>query len=582
MSVSSGPALSAFHVVGAVLAFQIHLRLWTKESNPSIIKNWVFVMIMLLIAALLGLAAPVSAQSTLQLPDLTLFGEYTLYLAPPEPPAQAIPSAERLMHDRLSYPRSVLVVSLAAPPPPVSYWQRIPRSVLAPPGVLYEAPGEPSPQAGVGQSSSPNAWLSSVDYVPGSTLASRIYASRSSGAWDLAGSLRFNLADGWITAPPSLPTGLTLRLQARRLADALGIDGAFGLGAFYNADPAADAAAVYTLGLAAALHGEAGVLHWREGTGLFGISGVGSPSDPDVQRGAVQQDLELSLVGSRWDLSLRSAGLLAAGLPSSTLKPQGRVSLELGWRQSRSIVRMWAGGAALYAEDSPIFYPSGGLELFPNDFLAFSFQAAPFLRLPSPGWQTLSAVQTVSEDSDIPHLRGEWGYSLRSELRLDPGAVFGTAFSFEWRKGRGYTFGGSEIGLDFGDINLGVLGGELIWQIRPGRPAITLNLTGELAASFPLAAQPWRSLQYGNAGLVWRTDFHKLPVEFIIKALTGDYADDGSEPFLFTDWELFSGSVASIEANWKAGNNGTVHTGFEAFLSPNFSFRFLIGYGIRR
>jgi hypothetical protein len=90
----------------------------------------------LLIAVLLSLVAPAAAQSTLQLPDVTLFGEYTLYLAAPPPLSQEIPAARGMSDRRFSYPRSLFKVDLALPEPPVFYWQRIPRSVLAPPGLL--------------------------------------------------------------------------------------------------------------------------------------------------------------------------------------------------------------------------------------------------------------------------------------------------------------------------------------------------------------------------------------------------------------------------------------------------------------
>jgi hypothetical protein len=539
-------------------------------------------MIMLLVAALLSLAAPASAQSTLQLPDLTLFGEYTLYLSAPAPLTQEIPSAMGMSDARLSYPRSLYKVDLAAPAPPVFYWQRIPRSVLAPPGLLPDTEvDDPSPYAVEAQSVAPGNWRAGLDYIPGSTVLSEFAAIRSSGVWDLSAELHFELADGWITTPPAFPTDLTFGVRTRRREEALNIDAALGVGAFYSVE----APAVYTLGLVAGLYGEAGALQWREKTQVFGISGIGggsSPVDPDVQRGAVQQDLELSLIGSRWDLSLRSGGVLAAGLPSADAEEHGYTSLELGWHLPGSILQLWAGGAALYYDDSLAFYPSGALQLYPVDSLSVLLRAAPFVRLPPQSLQTLSVVLAVSEDSTTAHLQSEGGYSLYSKLRFDPGAIFSSALSFEWIRGRIYLHDASDRTLSYSDTDQGVLHGDLIWQILPGKPGVRLNLTGELAAPFPLTDRPWQNLLYSNAGLVWTTAFHKLPVEFIIKALTGDYADDGSEPFVFTDWEIFSGLVTSIEANWKIGQNGTVHTGFEALFSPNFSFRFLIGYDIRR
>ena len=545
-------------------------------------------MIMLVFALLLSTAAPAPAQSTLQLPDVTLFGEYTLFIAPPAPMALEIPAAKGMSDNRLSYPRSMYKVDLAAPDPPLVYWQAIPRSLLAPPGLLPDSPvGEASQYAGAGLSAASGGWRALVDYIPGSTIVSDLATIRSSGVWDLSVLLHFDLADGWITSPPQSPTDLTFEVQSRRRAEALNIDAAFAMGAFYNAG----ASAVYALGLNAGLYGQAGVFQWREETRLLGISGVGGgspPVDPDVQRGAVQQELELALAGSHWDLSLRSGGVLAAGLPSSETEEHGCASLELGWHPSSSVLRLLVGGAALYYEDSLAFYPSGALELSPSAYFSLLIRAAPFIRLPPQRLQTLCAVQAVAEGSGVPHLQTEGGYSLYSELRFDPGAVFAAAVSFDWTKGRIYLLDASdrewgESGeMSFTDTNRGALQGDLIWQLRAGQPGVRLNLTGTAAVDFPLTAASWRELLYSRAGVVWTTDFHKLPVEFIIKGLIGDFADDGSREFLFTDWEIRSGIVTSIEGNWKIGTNGALHTGFEAFLSPNFSYRFLIGYGIRR
>jgi hypothetical protein len=544
-------------------------------------------MIMLLFAVLLSLAAPAAAQSTLQLPDVTLFGEYTLYLAAPAPLSPEIPAATGMSDSRLSYPRSMFKVNLAEPRPPLFYWQRIPRSVLAPPGLLPDWDGNGAPQyTGEGQPAASGSWQARVDYIPGETVISELTATRSSGVWDLSAMLDFNLADGWVTSPPDFPTDLTFWVQSRRRAQALNVDAALGGGAFYDAGSAADGSAVYSLGLVAGLYGEAGALQWREETQLSGISGIGGgspPVDPDKQRGAVQQELELSLIGSRWDLSLRSGGVLAAGLPSADAEEHARTSLELGWHHPSSILRLWAGGAALYYDESLTFFPSGGLEFYPTDFFSLSLHAAPFVRLPPQrSLQILCAVQAVSANSAIAHLQSEGGYSLYSELRFDPGAIFAAALSFEWINGQIYLLDASDREMSFTDTNQGVIQGDLIWQLRAGEPGIRLNLTGEVAAAFPLPAAPWQELLYSRAGVVWTTDFHKLPVEFIIKALIGDFADDGSRAFLFTDWEIISSLVTSIEGNWKIGKNGAVHTGFEAFLTPNFSFRFLIGYGIRR
>jgi hypothetical protein len=547
-------------------------------------------MIMLILAVLLGLCEPAAAQSTLQLPDVTLLGEYTLFLSVPSPPAQEVPQATGVSDSRFNYPRYLFKVDLAVPRPPQIYWQRIPPSTLAPPGLLPDLPlGEADRFGGDGQTQDYGGWQAGIDYIPAKTVVSEFSAVRSSGHWDLAARLNFDLADGWITSPPALPTDLTFTAQSRRRAETIDFDAALGVGAFYSADPgSADPAAVYTLGLDAGTRGEAGVFQWQEETRLFGISGIGNPPvDPDRQRTAVQQNLELSLIGSRWELELRSAGVLAAGFPGSGAEEHGRSSLELGWRHPDSILRLWAGGAALYYDDSLDFYPSGGLELYPTESFSFSIRAAPFLGLPPQELQNLSAAQTVSQGSTVPHLRCAGGYSLRSEISVDPAAPFAASLSFEWMKGRIYLLDASERELTepelrFAASNRGALQGDLIWQMRAAHPGVRVHLTGAFAAAFPVSASMWQDRLYSHAGLVWSTDFYKLPVEFIIKALIGDYADDGSEPFLFSNWEIVSGIVTSIEGNWKIGEKGVVHTGLEAFLSPNMSFRFLIGYGFSR
>jgi hypothetical protein len=121
-------------------------------------------MIMLLMTLLLSLGTPAAAQSTLQLPDVTLFGEYTLFLAAPPPLPQKIPPAAGMNDSRLSYPRPRFKVEPAAPEPPLSYWQQIPRTVLAPPGLLPDSgTGEAGQVVGEGQPAASSSWQGRVD-----------------------------------------------------------------------------------------------------------------------------------------------------------------------------------------------------------------------------------------------------------------------------------------------------------------------------------------------------------------------------------------------------------------------------------
>lgn len=539
-------------------------------------------MVTLVLAVLLSMAVPAAAQNTLQLPDVVLFGEYTLYLAAPEPKPLEVPVATGLADRRFVYARSLFKVNLALPVAPVLYWQNIPRSQLAPPGLLPDIlPDGAQADSRSAQTIPGSSWQGGIDYIPGNMISAALsVATQTSGAWDLSADLGIDLADGWVprvSSPPDSPADMLffVQAQARRRAEALNIETAIGAGAFYNTG----ASTLYTLNAAAGLHGRTGILRWREETRGVGISGLGS--GPDTGRGAVQQDIELALVGARLELLLRASGVLAAGFPTVVEQKHGCLAAELGWRNRESILRMWAGAAALYYEDSLIFYPSGGLQLYPTESLSLLLRAAPFVRLPAE-WK-LHAVWT---DAGLAQLESEGGYSLLGELRFDPFAALGAALSFEWRKGSFYYLDASAPAADpelsFADSNQGILEGNLHWQIRPGRPGIRLNLTGELAFPFPVSEMPWQDLLYKNAGLVWTTDFHKLPVEFIIRALIGEYADNGSQSFLFADWEIVSGLTTGIEGNWKIGKHGIMHTGFEAFFTPAFSFRFLIGYGIHR
>ena len=538
-------------------------------------------MIMLVLAVLLNLALPAFPQNTLQLPDVTLFAEYNLYLPAPEPKTLEIPEAVELSNHRFSYPRYLARVNLAAPIPPSTYRQGIPRAVFVFPGLrstadpsaVHSPPNEMQSEIAAPERS----WQAGIDYIPGSTLASSFAAARSTGVWDLSAELFLALADGWISTPPQAPTDLTVDLQAARRAAVLAVDTALTAGVFYNTGTSA----LYNIGAYAELQGETGILGFREATRLYAVSGWGAvPASADTPRCAVQQDLYLSLAGAGVELSLQAAGILAAGLPSEDVEQHGRLMLELGWRSSDAFVRLYAGAASLYYRNILSFYPSGGLELYPNRVLSIVLRGAPFLRLPAR--EDFSGIHALGAESGLPQLQAEGGYSLVSELLVDPGARFGAALRFEWRKGRFYTLDAADLQLEYTDGNQGVLAGDVNWLIRPDRPGIRIHLNGELATAFPLSMQTGPQLLYGYAGLAWRTDFHKPPVEFIIEALIGDFADHGSQPFLFTDWEIVSGLIAGAEANWRIGTHGTVHTGFEAYLRPDFRYRLLIGYGISR
>lgn len=538
-------------------------------------------MFILCLAVLLNLAAPAGAQNTLELPDVTLFGEYTLYLPAPEPKKQPLPAPAGLRDLRLAYPLSLFRVQPSLPDPPGLYWQRIPGSPLTASAALPEPfPASPlEPPLGAGQPPASAGWQAGIDYFPAEAVVSGFNSTSSSGVWDMTADLRLALADGWVRSPPDSTTDVLFGVQIHRRAEMLNFDAGLGLGAFYDAE----ASALFLLDLLAGLHGELGVLRWGERMRILGISGMKPPVDGEGQRGAVQQDLELALSGSSLDLTLRAAGILAAGLSSLDAEQHGRLSLELGWRHPGSRARVWAGAAALYTEQDLALYPSGGLELYPAPSLSMVLRGAPFVRLPEHGgFRALCAFQALETSSGPPQLQAESGYSLYSELRIDPLASFGAAVSFEWLKGRIYYLDAAVPELRFADTNQGVLGADLLWRIRADRPAVRLNLTGAVAVALPISAARWPDTLYDYAGVIWTTDFHKLPVEFIIKTLVGDYADDGSEAFLFTDWRLFSGLVTSIEGNWKIGKRSALHTGFEAILLPDFSYRFLIGYGVRR
>jgi len=524
-------------------------------------------MILLLAALLFHSVTPVAAQesnggATLQLPDVTLLGEYTVYLQTPAPMLLGLPAVVGMSDRRFGYPRSIVTLTLAGPQASGIYWLTIPPSAAAPPGVL------PDPDAGAEPDRSPSyaGWQARVDYIPGTSAQSSLIAARSSNVWDLSARLSFGLSDGWLTGELNSPTHLLFGVEARRRTQALRIDTEIGGGAFHlpGSSP------LYSIALGAELHGQEGRFRWREGTRVYGSSQTGG----GIRRGGVEQDLLLSLVGSRYDLSLRAGAILAGELPSLAAEGHGIFSLELGWLHPRSLVRLWAGASALYYDASLGIYPSGGLQLYFTDFFSLVLRGAPFLRMPPQ-----RDFHAAHADSGLPQLAVEGGYSLLSELCLDPSASFGASLSFEWQKGRSYYFDASE--LLFGEVNLGMIIGDLIWQIRPGRPGIRVHLTAQVGLPFPLTSRSRPDPLSSYAGVVWSTDFHKLPVEFIIKGLIGDFADDGSLPFLFTDWEIGSELMTSIEGNWKVGKRSTVYTGLETFLLENFRYRILIGYGIR-
>ncbi|MEE8592029.1 MAG: hypothetical protein V3T35_12000 [Spirochaetia bacterium] len=530
-------------------------------------------MILLLTALLFHLVTPLAAQEserdgTLQLPDVTLLGEYTVYLRTPEPKLLGVPAAMGMSDRRFGYPRSIVTLTLSDPPAPGIYWLTIPPSAAAPPGVLPEPDTEAEPDTGAEPDQPPSyaVWQARVDYIPGTSAQSALIAARSSNVWDLSAHLSFGLADGWLTRELNSPTHLLFAVEARRRTQALQIDTAVRGGAFYPPE----SPPLYSIALNAELYGQEGRFRWREGTRLYGNSQAGG----GTRRGGVEQDLQLSLVGSRYDLSLQASGILAGELPSLAAEEHGTFSLELGWLHPRSFVRLWAGTAALYYDASLRIYPSGGLQLYPTKSFSLVVRGAPFLHMPvKPDFYTALA------DSGLPQIEVEGGYSLVTELRLDPSASFGASLSFEWQKGRSYYFDAPE--MVFGDNSRGTIIGDLIWQIRPGRPGIRVHLTGQVGLPFPLTNRSWQDPLSRYAGVAWTTDFHKLPVEFIIRGLIGDFADDGSLPFLFTDWEIISGLMTSVEGNWKIGKRSTVHTGVEMFLQENFRYRILIGYGIR-
>ncbi len=542
-------------------------------------------MLIVLISLALGLSVPLPAQDnavtqsdaqTLQLPDVTLLGEYTVYLSAPAPKLPAAPAARGLSDERFAYPIGAAPPIWVAPEPAtliLSGGTAARRYELTSSGrnkaVDLSSADLPSAQA----------WRVRTDYIVQESVQSRFSLTRSRGLWDFSSELALGLADGWSNRNPESPTDLLFSVQATRrteclMLDLLGSGGAFYLPSF---------SPLYDLQLTAELEGRGEFIRWLTRTSLYGNSETDSETEEGERRGLAAQDIELAFCGSRFCISIKGTAIMRGELPSSSLEEHGLLSAELCWMSPRRMLRFWAGAAGLVYDGSLEIVPSGGFELSATQWFTLLFQATAFLRPPPhPDFYAAQAGEGLYQ------MGVEGGYNLSTKALFDWTDRFGASVSFDWQKGRFYRL--REEGIEFEQANEAVAAAELVWHVckrASGRPDLRIQALSQLGLRWPLTGNIGERIEFRTVGGELVLGFQKIPVEFIIEALWGDFADDGSWPFLFSDWEIISGLTTGILSEWGIGRRHTLRTGVE-FFSPigsgdpvDYSYRFLIGYDIR-
>ncbi len=516
-------------------------------------------------------------RGTLELPAVTLLGEYVVYLPVPRPKSPGLPAAMGMRTDRFSASRPAPPPVIAAPEPADLRWPSVLAATAALSGVL--SPADENPQSTDGSqvrtTSAPPVWQARVDYLPRALVQSSLLLSRYSGSWERFSDLALGLADGWLESDPGCPTYLSYALKAVRRTEALLLELEGGAGAFYPPSTSPR----FTLMLGAELGNQGPRIHWRERTRLYGSS----DAYVEGQIGLAEQGIELAVFAGQLGVAMKASGIVRVRLPSAVTETNGLAGMELAFLPSSLPLRLWAGAAAVYYDSRLDIFPTAALELYPADWLTVTAGAAPFIRPPSK-----PDFYAVQADSDFPQLAVEGGYSIISRLALDISVRLQASVSFEWINGRIYRF--RDRALVFEQANQGTLSGQLAWNIletAPGRPGMRVYTTGQAGFPFPLPVRAWQALLFHSVGGEWVLDFHKPPAEIIIEALWGEFADDGSLPFLFENWSIFSGLMTGIEANVDISNRHSLRAGVEIFIPiekterEDYTFQFLLGYGIR-
>jgi hypothetical protein len=518
-----------------------------------------------------------SDRGTLELPAVTLLGEYVVYLPVPRPKSPGLPAVTGMRTGRLSTSRPAPPPPITAPEPSELRWPSVHASIVRRSGVPSRADEglQSADDLRVQTASAPPAWQARVDYLPRALVQSSLLGSRYSGSWERFTDLALGLADGWLESEPGSPTYLSCALTALRRTEALLLKLEGGAGVFYPPSTSPR----FTLMLGAELGNQGPRIHWREKTRLYG----NNDSNVEGQIGLAEQEIDFAVFSGQLGAAMKASGVVRDRLPSADNEMNGLAGMELAFLPSSLPLRLRAGAAAVYYDSGLDIYPTAHLELYPTNWLAVTAGAAPFIRPPSK--PDLYAVQA---DSDLPQLAVEGGYAVTSRLALDMSARLQASVSFEWINGRIYRF--RDQAFFFEQANQGTLSGQLAWNILetvPGRPGMRIYTTGKAGFPFPPPAAVWQALLFYSVGAQWVLDFHKPSTEIIIEALWGEFADDGSSPFLFENWSIFSGLMTGIEANVDISNRHSLRAGVEIFIpieksgQESYTLQFLLGYGIR-
>ncbi len=507
-----------------------------------------------LLCVLLSLAGAVGfaedGGEELLLPDVTLTGRDTRFLAPPPPvvlPA-AVPAVEV---DRAGY------LPPGVPAPPVPGEQGA--AVFFTPGGMPAAGGATSAAAAPGGGAAggePSRSLLelSLEYVPGQRAAARAQAAGGSGPWGSEGALWVEVPDGWLGVPAA-PGSVQGRAAVRRswlgaAATLQGYGGAF----LPSGGPGR-----YLLGVEQTLRDAGGSL--RQSTSSGGLAREGS------REGVLAERLEVRLFGPPLRLLVGGSGVLYGLTEPQRLSPEALLFAGAALEPAASALRASLAGSLLLHRGAWRIYPRAAVRWLPAAGVVLQGFAAPYLDIP-PDLELLGASAAELTLEPLAGFHG--GVSAAGEL---PWVEASLAARIE--SGPRLTVEGGRLLREEG---LRAAVSPRLMLRSPGDPPFfTAGWDMSVALSLPAALD---STLWGQIEL----HVQRAALGIIMAALWGDFPAEGLESLPGMPRLPFSGLALLLRLDREVLPGGTLSLEGQ-LLRPEdggrFSFRALLGFQAR-
>ncbi len=512
-------------------------------------------------------AQDIEKKEPIQLPDVILQAEDTVYLYPPPAVRETEIRIVQQYSVRIPYLRAVRPTPIQAPDV-----KEFPESYTKSP-FHEELPGlteiEPGPGRGM---------TAEISYLPGILLGSTLSIETEIGRWRFLTDIQGAINDAWVDHNSPAVSFLMGEVEGQRSFNLMnlylyGQTGVFTL---------QDHSAVYLISTGKELTAAGDRLEIQEKTSFIGTR---QPEYSGVKTESVLGE-KIEIKGLKnW---IRAYGHVQGFLRGSGTEPQwegyglaglGGIIMGDSLRENAPHnlpLALKAGGSMLYYDGTWKFYPEAQVDIILSPLLTLKTSAETVLKIPVNTDFLLSHAY-----SEPPLFKPESGFSLKSGILFDLAYDRRINAFIEYRKGNLYQVQDQKLTL-MEDAEQGTLLSEISFRILP---AVTAGALFRVGFSLPLQDTLWESLLTHTLMGTVKLDFIIIPLEFIIGALWGDVPVNQADPLICGNNGIYSGQMFFLKAIWTLKNHSNLSVGANISIpeyDEDLNCCFLISYEIRK